>query len=81
MCHMLWTVMNMTLNYQIHVAGGLHYFTYIMSKTEAHVTPYKEGVMLCMSKCEKTRDKDISCVCSLLSETLIWLLAVRFTVL
>lgn len=65
---------------QIHVTRGfcqcLHYVMYIMSKTEAHMLPYKERVMLCMSKCERTQDKDISCVCSLLSETLILQLAV-----
>lgn len=58
--------------------SALFHVAYIMSKTAAHILPDKEEVMLCMSKCERTRDKDISCVCSLLSETLIRPLAVRF---
>lgn len=73
--HMLWTVVNMSQDDQIHVTGGfrqcLHYFMYIMSRTEVQIPPYKDGAMLCVSKCERTRDKDICCVFSLLSKTLI----------
>lgn len=56
----------------------LHYFMYIMSKPEAHIRPHKEELTLCVLKCERTWDKDISCVCSLLSETLIRPPAERF---
>ena len=57
----------------------LFHVAYMMSETEAHILPHKDEVMLCVPKCERTREKDVSCVCGLLSETLIRPLSVMRT--